>query len=62
MVEFAIEMTGGDQSQLAHELGDRLTAAQGEVRVFVEPEKDLDPIATVSVAFAGIQAAGIIWA
>ena len=60
MSDYTMEITGVDQTQLAQEIGHRLTAAQGEARVFDETERDLDPIATISVAFGRIQAAGVI--
>ena len=62
MADYTIEITGGNQDQLAEELGDLLTAEQGEVRVYSETERTLDPIAVVSVALAGIQTAGVVWA
>jgi hypothetical protein len=61
MAEFTIEITGQTQDQMAQQLSEQLSSSQGEVQVFTETEKALDPITIVSVVLTGLQAADIIW-
>ncbi len=61
MAEFTVEIAGEDRDQLAQELQDSFTAHQGQVQVFAETERAVDPIAIVSVVCAGVQAADLIW-
>jgi hypothetical protein len=61
MAEFTIEITGPTQDQMAQELSEQLSSSQGQVAVFTETERALDPITIVSVVLTGLQAADIIW-
>jgi hypothetical protein len=61
MAEFTIEITGQTQDQMAQELSEQLSSSQGQVQVFTETERALDPITIVSVFLTGLQAADIIW-
>ena len=61
MAEFTIEITGETRDQFAQELEKALTGSQGQVQVFAETERILDPVTVVSVILTGLQAADIIW-
>ena len=61
MAALTVEITGEAQDQLAQELKQELTAQQGQVQVFAETERGVDPITIVSLVLSAIQAADIIW-
>jgi len=61
MAEFTIEITGEARDQIARELEASLVNASGEIQVYSETERDLDPTVIVSTVIVGLKAADAIW-
>ena len=61
MADLTIEISGENREQLARELREDLIADKAKVQIYSETEKGIDPLVIVSVALAGVQAAGVVW-